>query len=195
MSSHRINVAGLGCPAEAAEDIETQTEVGVQIENISESVESKNYKYTVSAGQISGEGRNIWWNLKGVKPGSYSITVEVNQNGKILTATNSINVVRVDCCGYCECARVLINASATEIKKGETLRFQILIEDGTQNNDDLRFDWKITGGKILDGKGTNEIVVEADPNNKTELTATVEVNGLCMNCPNTDSVTVKIIDK
>ncbi|HEX6124622.1 MAG TPA: hypothetical protein VFZ23_04550 [Pyrinomonadaceae bacterium] len=39
--------------------------------------ETLGYRYTVSAGRIIGDGPDVVWNLGGVKPGTYTITVEI----------------------------------------------------------------------------------------------------------------------
>lgn len=36
------------------------------------------YVYTISGGKITGSGRNVLWDLSGVKPGTYIITVGID---------------------------------------------------------------------------------------------------------------------
>lgn len=49
------------------------------------------YLYTVSAGKITGKGKKVLWDLSGVKPGTYKITVAVDDGcgfcGKTMTKT------------------------------------------------------------------------------------------------------------
>jgi hypothetical protein len=51
------------------------------------------YTYTVTAGRLSGDGANAVWSLAGVAPGTYSVTVEVDDGcGCISYKTASITV-------------------------------------------------------------------------------------------------------
>jgi len=51
------------------------------------------YTYTISAGQISGVGARVVWDLTGVSPGTYSISVGVNDGVGIIGKTMSKSVV------------------------------------------------------------------------------------------------------
>lgn len=55
-----------------------------------------NYTYGVTAGRITGGGANITWDLSGVQPGTYSITVEVT-DGRGLPAFASETVTVTSC--------------------------------------------------------------------------------------------------
>jgi hypothetical protein len=52
------------------------------------------YDYNITAGQIIGTGAKVVWNLTGVKSGTYSITVGVDDGAGIVgrTITKSITV-------------------------------------------------------------------------------------------------------
>jgi hypothetical protein len=39
---------------------------------------ARRYIYTVTAGKVVGEGPNVEWDLTGVAPGKYTITVAIN---------------------------------------------------------------------------------------------------------------------
>ncbi|HQU84462.1 MAG TPA: hypothetical protein PKY59_15095 [Pyrinomonadaceae bacterium] len=181
-----------GCPAFSEENYKNEMLVAVSIEGVSAKLKDDEYKYTVSGGKLIGKGKNVQWDFYNVRPGTYTINLEVVENRVKKTASKSINVYNGLICD-CECPTLSVTSSATEIKRGETIRFQLNIAGGTQ--DEVKIKWTISGGKILEGQGTYEIVVEANTGNEKELTATAEVSGLCLNCPDNDSSGVKIIDK
>jgi hypothetical protein len=52
-----------------------------------------NYNYMVSGGKIIGKGANVTWDLKGIKPGSYTITALVDNGCGICGATKTVTVV------------------------------------------------------------------------------------------------------
>ena len=51
------------------------------------------YTYTISAGKITGVGAKVVWDLSGVSPGTYSISVGVNDGVGILGTTQTKTVV------------------------------------------------------------------------------------------------------
>lgn len=51
------------------------------------------YMYIVSVGKIVGEGPDVVWDLKGVKPGSYTITAGVDDGGGVRGQTKTKTVV------------------------------------------------------------------------------------------------------
>lgn len=51
------------------------------------------YEYYVTAGTIVGKGADVVWDLKGVKPGSYTITAGLDDGGGIRGQTKSRTVV------------------------------------------------------------------------------------------------------
>ena len=55
------------------------------------------YEYTISAGKIIGEGKQVIWDLWGVKPGTYTITAGVNDGCGICGRTKTETVVIKEC--------------------------------------------------------------------------------------------------
>ena len=56
------------------------------------------YTWSVTGGRLSGEGRQVSWDLTGVADGTYTATVEVN-DGNQHTATGSTTVTVAVCPG------------------------------------------------------------------------------------------------
>ena len=51
------------------------------------------YSYTVSAGKITGRGSSVEWDLSGVSPGTYSITVGVDDGAGIVGTTKTKMII------------------------------------------------------------------------------------------------------
>jgi hypothetical protein len=51
------------------------------------------YDYKVSAGKIIGQGSSVEWDLSGVSPGTYSITVGVDDGAGIVGATKTKTII------------------------------------------------------------------------------------------------------
>lgn len=167
--------------------------VSIWIKGITTDHKDSDYKYTVSGGQIIGEGRYVRWNLHGSKPGTYTIALEIIENKEKRTATETVYVLEEACCGFCECATVSVSSSETFVYEGESIRFQAKVAGGTQ--EEVKYKWTVLGGEIVSGQGTPEITVKANSNNEESITAKIEIEGLCANCPNEESVIVKIKKK
>ena len=61
--------------------------------------------------------------------------------------------------------------------------------DKDVNNFNIKYVWTVYGGKIIEGEGTKLIKVLYE-NRGNNLTATVKIEGLPENCPNTSSETM-----
>ncbi|MCD9188305.1 MAG: hypothetical protein LUM44_17950 [Pyrinomonadaceae bacterium] len=175
-----------------AESVE-QMYVSVRVDGVSEKVKNSDYKYTVSGGQIVGEGNNVQWNLFGVKPGTYTINLEITEKGKISTANRSITLVdEMINCGLVECPVVSVSASDDFVKIGESVVFTANVSGG--NLEVKGYAWTISSGVIVKGQGTSQITIKPDPESDSKsITATVEINLLeNKTCPNVTSETIQV---
>lgn len=83
----------------------------------------------------------------------------------------------------------IIGTEAVE-NSNEKIYFTASVSGGP----DVTYQWKVTGGKIIDGKGTPAITVKVDKSNVKEITATLDVGNLEeeAHCPSNFSYTTKI---
>ena len=153
------------------------------------------YYYTVSGGRIIGQGANVLWDFSEEKrSGKYTITASVGSDyiirGKTITKT--IDVEECYECGMvCECPTINVSGPTKPIKAGDSFIVTAKVSGGSQ--DSVKYKWKITDGESISGQNAAQIIIKTDPNKKDfNLTATVEINGLCENCPTEDSETFKI---
>jgi hypothetical protein len=143
------------------------------------------YNYTVSGGRIVGSGANVTWDLSGVRPGTYTITVGVDDGCGICgkTQTRIIEVKECVCERICECPSSIIVSGGGVVRPGEILTFTANVIGGTQEN--ITYNWTVSQGRIIEGQGTPVIRVSTEGLEKTDVVAKVEIGGLCPDCPNT----------
>ncbi len=144
------------------------------------------YKYTVSGGRIIGEGGKVNWDLTGAPPGTYRISIDI-ENKSAEFQKNEIKVVTVtaqDCGGVCVCPTLSAVAPVSPIKAGETMIFTADVSGGS--GEMVTYDWTISDGKIIEGQGTPVLVVATNAKmvGKT-IKATIDISGVCDSCPRT----------
>ena len=117
------------------------------------------YSYEVSGGKIIGTGANVSWDLNPLQPGSYQISVSVeDDSGKVKgRATRMVSVkLCLDCTGDCFCfAQLGVTAGIKQVIEGKTVVFK------ATSNVDATYQWSVFGRKIIKGQGTRSITVRA----------------------------------
>jgi hypothetical protein len=151
------------------------------------------YEYKISGGKIIGQGEEVLWNLKGVRPGTYTITAAIDdgRGGSYQTKSETVEVEECGCELFCVCPTLSVSDSGN-VKAGESLTYKANVIGGTAI--DITYDWKVSQGEITEGQGTSEIKVKTSPGMTGTITATVEIGGdLCADCRRTASETATII--
>lgn len=154
------------------------------------------YNYTVSGGRIVGQGQSVSWDLTGAQAGTYTITVGVDDGCGVCgtTKTETITVASCDCepipveC-ICPTSFSISGPSGTTMP-GETMTFSANVSGGSESN--LTYNWTVSAGEIVSGQGESSITVRAPSDGTTNVTATVDVGGLCANCDRTRSETAPV---
>jgi hypothetical protein len=152
------------------------------------------YNYTVSGGRIVGQGANVSWDLSGVQPGTYTVTVGVDDGCGVCgqTKTETITVENCDCYTpiNCDCPTVTIDGPSGTTKPGETMTFTANASGGSDNSG-ITYNWSVDAGSIESGQGSPVITVRVPDSGVNNITATVDVGGLCKTCPG-DSETAPV---
>lgn len=152
------------------------------------------YEYTVSGGRVVGQGDKVFWDLKDIRPGTYTITVAIDYGRGPVNETKSETVTVKECpiCDLpCVCPMLAVSGN-DEIKAGETVTFKAKIEGGTATR--INYKWTISQGEIIAGQGTAEITVKTTKEMTGIIKATVEIDGdLCEMCFRTAEKTAAII--
>lgn len=147
------------------------------------------YKYTVSGGRVIGEGAEVVWDITGAQPGTYQIKVDAENksSGQNWTETKMITVGEDECgCGLCECPIISVDASTSLTNAGETMTFTANVSGGSASN--VTYNWKVSDGEIVEGQGTPVIRVATSSKMAGKIVkATVEIEGVCEECPKTES--------
>jgi len=86
------------CPAVASskngKDCSEDTKIAVYSKaSSSDSMEDLFYNYSVSGGRIIGQGANVFWDLSGVAPGKYTITVGVDNGCGVCGSTKTQEII------------------------------------------------------------------------------------------------------
>ncbi|HYE13056.1 MAG TPA: hypothetical protein VD968_01290 [Pyrinomonadaceae bacterium] len=152
------------------------------------------YTYTTTGGRITGDGPNATLDLTGVAPGTYTVTVEVDDGcGCIAFNSTTVTVERCTCCPKPpDCPEVDVSCPADPVAPGSPITFTATVRGGDPNVTPT-FNWTVSAGTISSGQGTSSITVDTTglPGNSS-VTATVDVGGYPRNCPTSDSCTTPI---
>jgi hypothetical protein len=151
------------------------------------------YQYTVSGGRIRGEGANVTWDLSGVRPKDYTITVAIKGKSGVseVTQTNSITLRECEHCFVCICPTLEITGSKS-VRASESVAFTAKLSGGTTL--DISYNWTISQGEIVSGQGTPQIKVKTTPEMTGNLQVTLEIQWLelCSGCSPMTTKTVEI---
>ena len=88
----------------------------------------------------------------------------------------------------CVCPTVSVSGFKSIDAAAEELIFTGEAEGGSEER--AKYIWKLSAGKIIEGQGTLTIKVDAE--GAKEIRATLEVEGMCDECPRTAEFTTKI---
>jgi hypothetical protein len=145
------------------------------------------YTWSVTGGRLSGEGRQVTWDLTGVANGTYTATVEVN-DGNQHTATGSATVTVADCTGCVApappCPTVSVSCPS-DIDAGQPITFTASVTGGAEGAT-FTYNWSVSAGTISSGQGTSTISVDTTGvAGGQSVTATVSIGGADPSCTGT----------
>jgi hypothetical protein len=150
-----------------------------------------NFTWQVPVGRLVGQGREVTWDLSGVKAGTYTATVEASDKLNH-SAKSSISVTVEICPGWRPdpppCPVVMVSCPSAVDEK--TVTFVVTIA-GADPAITPTYKWSVSAGKIVSGQGTSKVTVDAS---ETPLTATVSVGGFNPSCATLASCTVGIVE-
>ncbi|MFL6256774.1 MAG: hypothetical protein ACJ74T_17350 [Pyrinomonadaceae bacterium] len=151
------------------------------------------YTYSTTGGRVSGDGPNATLDLTGVAPGTYTVTVEVDDGcGCIAFNSTTVTVERCGCITpppVITCPTVTVSCPDTTTA-GTPVTFTANVSGGDPNVTPT-FNWTVSSGTISSGQGTSSITVDTTGATGT-VTATVDVGGYDRSCSTSNSCTVSI---
>jgi hypothetical protein len=144
------------------------------------------YTWSVTGGRLSGEGRQVTWDLSGVANGSYTATVEVN-DGNQHTASGNTTVTVADCTGCVPppppCPVVSVSCP-TDVEPNAPITFTASVSGGAAGAT-WTYNWSVSAGTISSGQGTSTITVDTAGLGGQSVTATVSIGGADPSCTGT----------
>ena len=145
------------------------------------------YSWSVTGGKVSGDGKNVSWDLTGAMAGTYTATVTVN-DGNSHTATDSTSVTIAKCRGCNPPPCPPVSASGpSEVDQGAPINYVASV-----NASNVTYNWSVSAGTITGGQGTSAITVDTTGLGGQSVTATVEVGGLAAACGRTASTSTSV---
>jgi hypothetical protein len=149
------------------------------------------YTWSVTGGRLSGEGRQVNWDLTGVANGTYTATVEVN-DGNQHTASGSTTVTISDCPDCVKppppCPQVSVSCPS-EVEANQPITFTASVTG--EGGAGATYNWSVSAGTISSGQGTSTITVDTSGVAQS-VTATVTIGGLDPSCNATASCTTGV---
>jgi hypothetical protein len=144
------------------------------------------YTWSVTGGRLSGEGRQVTWDLTGVANGTYTATVEVN-DGNQHTANGTATVTVADCTGCIPppppCPTVSVSCPS-EIDANQPITFTASVTGGAEGAT-FTYNWSVSAGTISSGQGTSTITVDTTGVSGQGVTASVTIGGADPSCTGT----------
>jgi len=144
------------------------------------------YTWSVTGGKLSGEGRQVTWDLTGVPNGTYTASVEVN-DGNQHTATGTATVTVADCTGCVAppppCPTVSVSCP-TDVDVNQPITFTASVTGGAEGAT-WTYNWSVSAGTISSGQGTPTITVDTSGVSGQSVTATVSIGGADPSCTGT----------
>lgn len=149
------------------------------------------YTYNVTGGTVEGSGGNVNWNMTGLAPGTYTVTISVDDGrGCVTTQTKDITV---EACTGCETPCTTVSASGpSSVQEGTPITFTARLGDPSMN---VTYNWSVSAGTIVEGQGTPNITVSTTGLGGRTVTATVEIGGVAPECPRTASASTDVVGK
>jgi len=150
------------------------------------------YTWSTTGGKISGDGPNSTIDLSGVAPGTYTVTVEVDDGcGCIAFTSTTITVERCGCVAPPRPACPTVSVSCPDTGTiGTPVTFTANVSGGDTNVTPT-YNWTVSAGTISSGQGTSSITVDTSSvAGGTTITATVDVGGYDRSCSTSNSCTV-----
>jgi hypothetical protein len=144
------------------------------------------YTWSVTGGRLSGEGREVTWDLTGAANGTYTATVEVN-DGNQGTASGSATVTVADCPDCVKpaplCPQVSVSCP-TDVEPNQPITFTASVSGG-ESGATFTYNWSVSAGTITSGQGTSTITVDTANLAGQSVTATVSIGGADPSCTGT----------
>jgi thiol-disulfide isomerase/thioredoxin len=184
------------CPFVPPSSLSDDPEVTLIVNATDPDGDSLDYEYSTTEGTISGKGKSVVWDLRGLPRGPHEVRVTVT-DGKGGKVEASLRVTTVDS-GTCDpppppCPVIKVSCP-DELDQSKLFTFSAHIEGDARSYGPPSFNWKVNAGRIVNGQYSRAIeATTKGADGFDNLTATVDVGGFDPACSTTASCTTKII--
>lgn len=152
------------------------------------------FTYNVTSGRIDGSGGNVTWNMSGLAPGTYTVTVSVDDGkGCVTTQTKEIVIEACDCPPPPKVCVDVTASGPARVPEGTPITYNARLSDPSAS---VTYNWTVSAGSIIEGQGTSNITVSTASQGGKTITATVELGGIPPECqPRTSSASTDVEGK
>ena len=142
------------------------------------------YKWTTSAGVISGEGPMVTWNLAGLKPGYHKASLDIQSVGSegSCQAFSSITVLVNPCAVVQPVCPAIEIVCPTNVGVDQPLTFTSRASGGVPANITPVYNWSVSAGTIIAGQGTDTIKVDTTGLGGQTVRASLSMGGYNLEC-------------
>jgi hypothetical protein len=142
------------------------------------------YKWTTSAGVISGEGPVVTWNLAGLKPGYHKASLDIQSVGSegSCQAFSSITVLVKPCAVVQPVCPAIEIVCPTNAGVDQPLTFTSRASGGAPANVTAVYNWTVSAGTITAGQGTDTIKVDTTGLGGQTVRASLSIGGYNLEC-------------
>ena len=145
------------------------------------------YTWSVTGGKISGDGKNVTWDLSGSMPGTYTATVQVSDGSHpAVPASTTVTIAKCSNCAAPPCPTVSVSCPS-DVDLNGAITFSASVSAPS-----VTYNWSVSAGTITGGQGTSSITVDTAGLGGQTVTATVEVGGLAAACTRTASCSTAV---
>ena len=152
------------------------------------------YRWTTSAGTISGEGPVVTWNLAGLKPGYHKASLDIQSVGSDAScqAFTSVSVLVNPCVAVQPVCPAVEIVCPTNVGMDQPLTFSSRLAGGVPANVSPVYNWTVSAGTIISGQGTDTIKVDTAGLAGQTVRASLSVGGYNLECAADCAVSVPL---
>jgi hypothetical protein len=166
------------CPFSMTGSCGPSKTVGLKVEASDPENDTISFKYSVSAGIVSGSGSEVSWDLTRSPQGIQTAMVEVADSRG--SKTSSTITVEVILCGACDPPCPTISVSCpSQVVQGDIVEFVAYVGDPSP---ELKYMWRHSHGKRMDGPDGPNLKIQAIGSPGQVITATLEMVGFDPAC-------------
>ena len=141
------------------------------------------YKWTTTAGTITGEGPVVTWNLVGLKPGYHKASLDIVSTGSDgeCQAFSSVSVLVNACAPVRPVCPAIEVSCPTPAGVDQPLTFTSKYTGGTPGTSPV-YNWTVSAGTITEGQGTDTIKVDTTGLAGQTIHASLSLGGYNLEC-------------